>query len=115
IGLVEKTTATFEDTLPDIARRYGLGFEEIRAANPALDPWLPGEGVEVHLPTRHLLPDAPREGIVINLPEHRLYYFPGPEPGEPQRVVSHPISVGQMDWETPLGVTTIVNKRRNPV
>jgi L,D-transpeptidase ErfK/SrfK len=115
VGLTEKTVARFEDTLPDIARRYGLGFEEIRAANPQVDPWLPGDGVEVQLPTQHLLPDAPRAGIVINLPEHRLYYFPKPQPGKPRTVISHAISVGQMDWETPLGVTTIIHKRAKPV
>ncbi len=115
VGQQETTVSRFEDTLPDIARRYGLGFEEIRAANPKADPWLPGEGAEVILPTRHLLPGGPREGIVINLPEHRLYYFPKPARSQPARVISHPISIGQMDWETPLGVTQIVNKRRKPV
>ncbi len=115
IGLPEQTVARFEDTLPDIARRYGLGFEEISAANPGLDPWLPGEGKPVVLPTQHLLPRVRREGIVINLPEQRLYYFPRPVPGREPVVISHPISVGQMDWETPLGATTVVSKRRKPV
>lgn len=114
IGREETVVARFEDTMPDIARRYGLGYEEILAANPGVDPWLPGEGLRIRLTTRHMLPNAPREGIVINLPEHRLYYFPKPSAGRPAQVISHPISIGQMDWETPLGVTRIVTKTRKP-
>ncbi|MEJ0007292.1 MAG: hypothetical protein WDM77_13230 [Steroidobacteraceae bacterium] len=64
-----------DDTLPDIARRYHLGFDEIVAANPGVDTWLPGTGTKVHLPTQHLLPTAPRTGIVVNLADGRLYYF----------------------------------------
>jgi L,D-transpeptidase ErfK/SrfK len=101
--------------MPDIARRYGLGYEEILSANPGADPWLPGEGREIALPTRHILPPVPHEGLTVNLPEHRLYYFPKPRAGQPPQVISHPISVGQMDWETPLGVTKIVAKNRKPV
>src|SRR3712207_7587826 len=66
IGDLQKYTARYEDTLIDIARLHSLGFNEIRHANPKGDTWLPGEGTEVVLPKRFLLPDAPREGIVIN-------------------------------------------------
>lgn len=115
IGEETTTVSTYEDTMPDIARRYGLGYEEILSANPGADPWLPGEGREIALPTRHILPPVPHEGLTVNLPEHRLYYFPKPRAGQPPQVISHPISVGQMDWETPLGVTKIVAKTRKPV
>jgi L,D-transpeptidase ErfK/SrfK len=114
VGLDEATVTRFEDTLPDIARRYGLGYEEILVANPGADPWLPGDGREIVLPTRHILPSVPRDDIVINLPERRLYYFPKTRKSQPAHVISHPISIGQMDWETPLGVTTIVAKIKNP-
>ena len=114
IGLEEKTVAEYEDTLPDIARRFGLGFEEIALANPGTDPWLPGAGKPITLPTQHILPPGPREGIVINLADHRLYYFPRPTGKEPAELISHPISVGQMDWRTPIGVTEIVAKVKNP-
>ncbi len=114
IGEEANTVSQYDDTMPDIARRYGLGYEEILSANPGTDPWLPGEGRDIALPTRHLLPPVPHEGLTINLPEHRLYYFPKPQPGQSPQVISHPISVGQMDWETPLGVTTIVAKTRKP-
>ncbi len=114
IGEEASTVSQYEDTMPDIARRYGLGYEEILSANPGADPWLPGEGRDIALPTRHILPPVPHEGVTVNLPEHRLYYFPKSERGQPLHVVSHPISVGQMDWETPLGVTKIVAKTRKP-
>jgi len=67
------------------------------------------------IPSQYILPDAPREGIVISLAEHRLYYFPKPKAGEPASVITYPISVGKMDWITPLGVTRIVDKRLKPI
>src|SRR5688572_23294618 len=81
-GDVETITAHAEDTLPDLARRYGLGYEEILRANPGVDTWLPGEGTTIVIPGQRLLPPGVREGIVVNLPEHRLYYFPKPKKGE---------------------------------
>lgn len=103
-----------KDTLLDVARRHGLGYEEILNANPGVDPWLPGVGTPIALPKRRLLPMAPRVGIVINLPEHRLYYYPPPRPGEAPVVWSFPVSIGKMDWNTPLGETRIVSKVKNP-
>lgn len=114
IGEEGSTVAQYEDTMPDIARRFGLGFEEILSANPGTDPWLPGAGREIALPTRHILPPAAFEGIIINLPEHRLYFFPKVAAGKSPYVITHPISVGQMDWETPLGITHVVSKTRKP-
>lgn len=113
VGEAVRVTTQYEDTLLDVARRYGLGYEEIVRANPGIDPWLPGEGTEVLLPTRFLLPDAPRRGIVINLPELRLYYFPPAKDGV-DRVVTYPISIGRMDWATPLGRTRVVAKAKDP-
>ena len=78
-----------------------------------VDTWLPGAGTVIRLPMQHLLPDTPRTGIVINLPDGRLYYFRTDRAGN--RVVeTDPISVGRMDWKTPLGVTTIVRKEKKP-
>ncbi len=114
IGVPLATEAREQDTLPDIARRHGLGHEEIINANPGVDTWLPGAGTPVVLPRQRLLPVAPREGIVINLPEHRLYYFPVPAPGETPVVWTFPVSIGKMDWKTPLGVTRIVQKVKDP-
>jgi L,D-transpeptidase ErfK/SrfK len=97
-----------------MARRHGLGFEEIVNANPNVDPWAPGEGTRVRLPLRRILPDAPREGIVVNLPEHRLYYFPPARAGEARVVITYAVSVGKMDWSTPLGLTRIAAKIKDP-
>jgi L,D-transpeptidase ErfK/SrfK len=113
IGAPTRTEAQQQDTLPDIARQHHLGFDEIVAANPGVDVWLPGAGRVVQLPSEHLLPDVPREGLVVNLPDGRLYYFR--TDAHHQAVVeTHPISVGQMDWKTPLGVTKIVQKEKLP-
>jgi L,D-transpeptidase ErfK/SrfK len=113
IGEAGQTTSERQDTLPDIARRNYLGYDEINAANPGVDTWLPGEGTLIHLPIERLLPNVPRVGIVVNLPDGRIYYFR--TDGEHHPVVeTHPISVGKMDWKTPIGVTTIVSKVKNP-
>jgi L,D-transpeptidase ErfK/SrfK len=115
IGDLQKYTARYEDTLIDIARLHSLGFNEIRHANPKVDTWLPGEGTEVVLPKRFLLPDAPREGIVINVAEMRLYYYPKAGAGEQPQVITYPMSIGRNDWQTPLGATEITAKVKDPV
>jgi len=114
VGALTAVTARADDTLLDIARRHGLGYEDIVRANPDVDTWLPGEGTAVTLPTRYVLPRGPRNGVVLNLAEYRLYYYPTPEDGQPAVVMTYPISIGRMDWETPLGRTTIISKVRNP-
>ncbi|HHB11878.1 MAG TPA: hypothetical protein ENK62_01600 [Chromatiales bacterium] len=114
VGELQHVATRQEETLLDVARRYHVGFRELRIANPNVDPWLPGERTQVILPTRYVLPDAPRQGIVVNIPEMRLYYYPKPRKGEPARVITYPISVGRRNWHTPLGLTRIVRKIRNP-
>jgi L,D-transpeptidase ErfK/SrfK len=115
LGQVQVVVAKHEDTLLDMGRRYSVGYEEIVAANPGVDPWLPGEGTQVVIPSRYILPDAPRQGIIVSLAEHRLYYFPPLKPNEVPTVVTYPISVGKMDWKTPLGLTRITDKRTKPI
>lgn len=114
VGEIQVTRATHEDTLSEIARRFNLGYEELVRANPGVDPWLPGEGREIVLPTRFVLPDAPHTGLVVNLAALRLYYFPKPAAGEPQKVITHPIGIGKVGWNTPEGTTKVVKKRKNP-
>ncbi len=114
VGAITIVPARAEDTLLDIARRHGLGYEDIVRANPEVDTWLPGEGTDVVLPTRYVLPSGPRRGIILNLAEYRLYYFPEPEDGDRGVVMTYPMSIGRMDWETPLGKTTIIQKVTNP-
>ena len=111
IGEVEVIQAVYEDTFVRLARRFDVGYEELARANPGVDPWLPGEGTEIIIPTRYVLPDAPRQGIVINIPEFRLYYFPE---GDSGRVITHPIGTGRQGWDTPYGRTSVVRKRHLP-
>ena len=156
IGEIRYTTAHDEDTLIDIARRNSVGQDEMTMANPTVDRWLPKEGTRVLLPREYILPDAPRAGIVVNIPEMRLYYYPvkasaapkkpatapaagataktvpGAKPAAPAKpapaaapaqsftsaqtgeVITYPVSMGRMDWRTPIGKTTVVNKQKDP-
>ncbi len=114
IGAVTIIQARQDDTLIDIARRHGLGYEEIIRANPDVDSWLPGEGTDVLLPTRYVLPSGLRRGLILNLAEYRIYYYPEPAGEDLALVMTYPISIGRMDWETPLGRTKIISKVRNP-
>ena len=107
-------TTTQQDTLLDIARRFDLGQNEIVLVNPTVDRWLPGKGTQVTIPGTRLLPDTPREGLVLNLPEYRLYYFPTTKNEPPYKVETYPISIGRQDWDTPLGITKIIAKKENP-
>jgi L,D-transpeptidase ErfK/SrfK len=114
LGREERVVTSYEDTLYEIARRYSLGSEEVVRVNPGLDPWLPGAGQSIVIPGQRVLPPGPREGIVVNLPEHRLYYYPPTKAGQTQRVYTYPISTGKMDWRTPLGKTRVIDKRERP-
>jgi L,D-transpeptidase ErfK/SrfK len=114
VGEVQVVTATKDDTLTDIARRFNVGYEEILRANPKVDPWLPGEGREIVIPAQFILPDAPRTGLVINIPAMRIYYFPPVKRGERAVVYTHPIGIGKVGWRTPEGVTKIVRRQKDP-
>ncbi len=165
IGQMQYVTARDDETLIDIARDNSLGQDEIVMANPTVDRWLPKGGTKVTIPRQFILPDAPRVGIVLNIPEMRLYYFPGQyetvvskpaakpaavksdrKPGEakiaknpkkagsnrpsepaqppqstvvmkgnPTEVITYPVSIGRMDWRTPLGAAKIAEKLKDPV
>ncbi len=114
VGEDQQVTTVYEDTLYDLARKYSLGSEELIRVNPGIDPWLPPTGSVITVPGRHILPAGPREGIVVNLPEHRLYYFPKQKKGKPQIVVTYPVSIGKMDWHTPIGETHVIQKQKDP-
>ena len=114
IGAIHVVEARHEDTLLDIARRYDIGQEQITRANPAVDRWLPGEGTRVIIPTRYILPAGPRQGLVLNVPEMRIYYYPEPQPGEMPVVQTYPVGIGRQDWGTPLGLTRVIGKKENP-
>lgn len=114
VGGLHIITSHQDDTLFELARRYGLGMNEITSANPNIDPYLPGEGTPIVLPTQYMLPDAPRKGIVLNLAAMRLFYYPKPKKGEMPVVITHPVGIGRVKWRTPEGRTRVIKKRVDP-
>ncbi len=109
IGEMSYHIVNQEETLYSIAKQFDLGIVEVMAANPTVDTWLPKPGTLLFLPTMHVLPEVERKGIVINLSELRLFYFPGN-----QTVLTFPIGVGKEGWSTPLGQTKVTLKRKDP-
>lgn len=114
VGRLHVVTADARNTLLDIARHYDLGYEEITAANPGVSIWLPGAGTRVLIPTEFILPPRPWKGVVVNIPQRRLYYFPRRTAGEPATVVTYPIGIARPGWPTPLGSTRILAKFKDP-
>jgi L,D-transpeptidase ErfK/SrfK len=110
IGAIGHDATRGQETLLDVAEHHDLGYTQLVAANPGIDPWLPGAGRRVTIPSFYLLPAAPRRGIVVNLAAQRLYYFP-PQGGT---VETFPIGIGVQGWVTPDGVTHVVAKERLP-
>ena len=110
VGQVQVIKAKYEDTFADLGKANDLGYTEMVAANPGVDAWLPGEGSDVILPTRFILPAGPREGIVINLAEYRMYYFPKGR----NVVYTYPLGIGREGWGSPITNTAITAKTPNP-
>lgn len=110
VGALASVDSQKEDTLSDLARHFGLGFTDITIANPRLDPWVLNENQEVLLPLQFILPDAQRDGIVLNLANMRMFYYPKNQ----NRVLTFPVGIGRDGWNTPLGATKIVAKRAKP-
>jgi L,D-transpeptidase ErfK/SrfK len=111
IGMIRKHVIQKEETLLDVARDYGLGFNEIEDLYPRMDAWIPPVGTELTIPTQWILPEIRQEGIIINVAELRLYYFTKKN----HMVKTFPIGIGRQGWHTPLGEFTIASKRKNPV
>jgi len=111
VGTTFYFTARAKDTLLDIARQNNLGYDDMRQANPKVDTWLPGEGTQVLVPASYVLPNVPRQGIVVNRAEKRLYYYP---PNKPNEVRIYAISVGKEAMATPLGNFEVIEKRKDP-
>jgi len=115
VGQLQVAVIGQEDTLSDVARRFDVGYEEMVRANPGVDPWLPGVGREVVVPTQFVLPQAKRQGIVVNLAALRVFYFPPAKKDEKQIVYTYPIGIGKIGWSTPEGTTKVVAKEPDPV
>ena len=110
VGALQTAQVASGGNFSTISRRYDVGYYELVEANPGIDPDSPGLGTIVVIPTRHILPTVPHEGIVINLAEMRLYYFPK----NSNQVMTVPVGIGRRDWDTPLGVLSIVEKMAKP-
>ncbi len=110
VGSAGEYVTREEDTLPEVARANDLGYGQLMAVNTGIDPWLPGAGRRIVLPSAYLIPMSPRPGIVINLAEQRLYYFPANR----RTVETYPIGVGVEADMTPLGTTRVVGKDVRP-
>jgi L,D-transpeptidase ErfK/SrfK len=109
IGRLAAVNTRENDTLSDIARHFGLGYNDISIANPGIAPWTPAPNSRVLLPSQFILPDAPRKGIILNLANMRLFYYPNEH-----KVFTYPVGIGREGWNTPMGLTSIVAKKANP-
>ncbi len=114
VGQIRVITPDPSNTILDIARHYDLGYNEITAANPGVSIWLPGAGTRIVVPTEFILPPRPWTGIVINIAQRRLYYFPRPKGKEAATVVTFPTGISRPGWSTPLGKTRIIAKFKDP-
>jgi L,D-transpeptidase ErfK/SrfK len=113
VGTMRRFRARHEDTFVELGRYFDVGLNEMVAANPGVDPWVPGEGTEVLIPTRWVLPCCTYEGIVVNVPEMRLYYYEPAGPGR-LRVYTYPVGVGREERPTPQGVYRVAAKSEKP-
>jgi len=113
IGSARFYQAQKKDTFLDLARYYGLGYNELAEANPGVDPWVPPEGQVILLPTEWVLPDADYKGLVVNIPEMRLYYFKAGSDGT-SIVTTYAVGLGRDEWRTPSGKFTVIEKTVNP-
>ncbi|MFN7096617.1 MAG: L,D-transpeptidase family protein [Gammaproteobacteria bacterium] len=110
VGSLQMTTLRSGVSLSTVVENYDIGYYELLEANPQMNPLHPYVGQRVIIPTQYVLPQAPRQGIVINLAELRLYYYP---PGQ-NVVITEPIGIGRMGWNTPTGTFKIIEKIPNP-
>ena len=112
VGEIQYTYSKNDESIDEVGRRFNVGYHEMVRANPLADPVhsLP-EHTRLIIPSQYILPNVPRRGIVINLAEYRLYYFPDDE----NVVITFPVGIGKEGWNTPLGLTSITSKVVNPV
>lgn len=114
VGEIQYQVVSDKDTLLDVAREHDVGYSEIAAANPGVNPWLPKNNYRVVVPSQYVLPPKPWRGIIVNLPEMRLYYFPPVTSSEKPRVFTMPLSIGRINWRTPTGNFYVKAKIKYP-
>ncbi|HHF7365545.1 TPA: L,D-transpeptidase family protein [Legionella bozemanae] len=110
VGEVQYVQSELNETIDEIGKRFDVGYYELLRANPQIDARRSLMSSGLIIPTQYILPNVPRKGIVINLAEYRLYYFPENE----NVVITFPVGIGRKGWNTPLGVTKIIAKEANP-
>ncbi len=111
VGKVITFPAKYEDTFAHYGREYDMGAYSLERANPGVDPWIPGRGTQITIPAATILPQGARNGIVINLPELRLFYF-----DNAHQVTVYPVGIGRAGWETPLiSGATVTAKAKDPI
>jgi L,D-transpeptidase ErfK/SrfK len=111
VGELASVETREDDTLPDIARHFGLGYNDITAANTSVSAWTPRAHSLVLLPLQFIVPDAPRKGIVLNVANMRMFYYPKKQPN---KVFTYPVGIGRDGWNTPMGMTSVAVKTPNP-
>ncbi len=111
IGSLASVSLEQGDTLLDLARHFGLGYQHMVEANPQLDPWVPEEGSRAILPLQFILPNAQRSGVVVNLAAMRLFYFTG---GKHPTLSTWPVGIGREGRSTPLGAMAVLRKMQHP-
>lgn len=108
VGVLETYVVEEGDTLLDVGRHFDLGYNEMTSANPGVDPWMPSPSEVLVIPTEFVLPEARPQGVVVNIPEMRLYHFQG------GTLVTYPVGLGRDDWRTPEGTFKIRGKTESP-
>ena len=114
VGENQTVMTVYEDTLYDLAAAYSLGSEELIRVNPRLDPWLPGAGKQIMIPGRHILPPDRARASWSTFPSIGSTTIPSPSAASRSEVITYPVSIGKMDWRTPLGVTHVIGKQKDP-
>jgi L,D-transpeptidase ErfK/SrfK len=110
IGIVQYTTVKNNATLFDVALTYDIGMFELLEANPKINPNKVKNGTQLIIPSAFVLPPGPREGVVLNLAELRIYFY---HPNS-NLVSTYPVGIGRIGWRTPVGIAKIIKKRENP-
>ncbi len=111
IGFFQYHTVGYKETLLDVARDYGLGYNEIALYYPDVDPWVPKTDTRLTIPSRWVLPTTRHEEVVINIPEMRLYLFMK----KIGMVKTYPLGLGREGFETPVGSYRVVTQQTNPI
>ncbi|MDH3835371.1 MAG: L,D-transpeptidase family protein [Desulfobacteraceae bacterium] len=110
VGSMKHHIVVPKETLLDIVRNFGLGYNELSLLYPKMDPWIPSPGQNLVIPTQWILPSTKLYGLVINLPELRLYHF-NPKTG---MVTTYPVGIGDIGWETPVAVGHVIHRKVDP-